>query len=71
MMKVWAVMVLEDDEYGCMDIERIFANKEDAEAYMAKQIAEAHEEELCDENGKVELWYGVVNYYAIKEYKVH
>ena len=71
MMYVYVVMKIEDDEYGCRGIERMFAQHEDAEAYMAQRIAEEHADGWCDEHGRVEHWYGDDELFIIEEHEVH
>ena len=56
-MKVYCVMVVSDEEYGCRDVESIWANYEQAEAH----IAELGQETL-------DLWFGDVELYTIEEY---
>lgn len=71
MMYVYAVMMIVDDEYGCRGVERVFAQREDAEAYMAQRIAEAYADGECDADGHVDHWYGDDELFIIKEMEVH
>lgn len=69
-MVVYVVSQCCDEEYGCREAERVFARREDAEAYVAHEVEEHHEGDPCyypwfDDSDK-----GVA-IYSIEEMKVY
>lgn len=56
-MEVYCVMVICDEEYGCRDIESIWATQEQAEA----RIVELGQE-------TVEMWFGNEDLYTIESH---
>lgn len=61
MMKVYAVEAIVDEEYGNVDVVKVFAHRADAEGYV-----EEHQEML-------DVWYSddLVSMYLIRELKVY
>lgn len=61
MMKVYAVEAIVDEEYGNVDVVKVFAHRADAEGYV-----EEHQEML-------DVWYSddLVSMYSIRELKVY
>lgn len=61
MMKVYAVEAIVDEEYGNVDVVKVFAHRADAEGYV-----EEHQEML-------DVWYSddLVPMYLIRELKVY
>lgn len=61
MMKVYAVEAIVDEEYGNVDVVKVFAHRADAEDYV-----EEHQEML-------DVWYSddLVPMYLIRELKVY
>lgn len=60
MKKVYVVSTCVDDEYGCMEACKVFATREDAEAWVNAQ----------EDNGTHEAWYGEYEQYSIEEFEV-
>lgn len=61
MMKVYAVEAIVDEEYGNVDVVKVFAHRADAEGYV-----EEHQEML-------DVWYSddLVSMYSIRELEVY
>lgn len=61
MMKVYAVEAIVDEEYGNVDVVKVFAHRADAEGYI-----EEHQEML-------DVWYSddLVPMYSIRELEVY